>query len=77
MVQVFENAVRPGFSQDEVDMMREAYRVVVDTLQLEGFAERRQVAMIVQKLGKLERFPGAAYLADLTMDWYRSGKPIE
>jgi hypothetical protein len=77
MVQVFENTVRPGFSQDEVDMMREAYRVVVEMLQLEGFAERRQVAIIVQKLGKLERFPGAPYLADLTIDWYRAGRPID
>jgi hypothetical protein len=77
MVQVFESTVRPGFSPDEIDMMREAYRVAVDTLQLEGFAERRQVAILVQKLGRLERFPGAAYLADLTMDWYRSGRTID
>jgi hypothetical protein len=57
MVQVFESTVRSGFSSDEIDMMREAYRVAVETLQLEGFAERRQVAMIVQKLESLSAFP--------------------
>jgi hypothetical protein len=77
MVQVFEQTIKPGFTDGEVAMMREAYRVAADTLQLEGFHERRQLALIVQKLARLERFPGAAYLADLAMDWYRSGRSID
>jgi hypothetical protein len=77
MVQVFESTIKPGFTSDETAMMREAYRVAVETLQLEGFAERRHVANLVQKLGRLERFPGAAYLADLTIDWYRAGRSID
>jgi hypothetical protein len=78
MVQVFERAITGRlFAEDEFAMMREAYLVAVETLRLEGLHERRQVALLVQKPARLERFPGAAYLADLTMDWYRSGRPID
>jgi hypothetical protein len=78
MVQVFERAItRRLFADDEFMMMREAYLVALDTLKLTDEAERRQVALIVQNLARLERFPGASYLADLAIDWYRSGRPVD
>jgi hypothetical protein len=64
-------------AEDEVATMREAYLIAVTALQLSDADERRRVATIVQKFGRLERFPGAAHLAQLAIEWYRAGQPAD
>jgi hypothetical protein len=78
MVQVFEGAIdRRMFAEEEVAMTREAYLIAVSALQLSDADERLRVATIVQKFGRLERFPGAAHLADLAIEWYRVCQPAD
>jgi hypothetical protein len=78
MVQVFESAIKRGFFTDEeAAMMREAYIEAAAALELTDPEARRHLAIIVQKLARLEHFPGISALSTLAVDWYLSGRAVE
>ena len=75
MVDVFNRTItRREFAEGEVEMMRDAYVRALAALNLVEVDDRRHLARIVQKLGRVERFPGAEHLASLAIEWYLAGR---